>query len=1186
VTDHGFTDEQRAAIEDRAGRLILSANAGSGKTSVMVERFVAAALHDGVPVDEILAITFTDKAAAELRERIRARLVAFGDEVRARAVGDAHISTIHGFCARVLRAHPLLAGIDPAFEVADDLEAERMARDAFARAYDDLAEARGNAALDLGAAYQMDTLRGVVVAVHGRLRSEGQAHPILPPPPHAADAAAARDELRAAAAATAVELGAIPDDLKAVRDALDRLERCLAALEAAGQADLSLAEIAPLTLGNGAGALKTDTCERYRDALAAYRRACADRLAAPICGLLGELLERFDARYAGAKRARGRLDFDDLELMARDLLRGHPRVAESYRRRFRLVMVDEFQDTNRRQLEIVGAVTDGNDFTVGDEFQSIYRFRHADVGLFRTRRAELDAAGTARALQVNFRSHAGLLHTINASMGPLLGRDFLPLQPGREVEPDGPRPGVELLVTDRDGWSDAEGRPVHDFGDVVALAALWRIAEARMLAQRVRELLGSSRYAPSDVVVLLRAAGDIGTFERALEDQDVPTYLVGGRGYWSHPQVRDLVAWLAVVANPDDTLRLYEALASPLAAASSSALVLLADTAAGLERTPWWALREAVDGDGSDGLLERMEPGDSDRMAALARLLIAEREEAPYRSPDELIDRAVRATGYDLRVLAMPGGQRRVANLRKLMRLAREHADEAGHDLRTFVDVVDELAEERRSGADEGEAPVEGESEGPVAGSALNAVRLMTIHRAKGLEFPVVCIADLGRRPPAAAQEVLFVDGERIGLKVRTATGESVPALAYDVLLEEHKLAEREEEHRLLYVAMTRAQERLVVSGAVKLANWPAPDVGCAPIVWLGPALVPDVRARVAAGETDFVSTALRWGAEDVSVRVLANSAASVGTVLRPESLAPVPAPPDGEVQTPPEPPAPPPAPGRSTAVDHLSYSALEKYGQCGYRFYLENVLRLPARELSASDGAAPDEPSAPGNAPARLRGSIAHELLEGLDLTAPAPADPAEVRARARAHGADLDETAAAEVARLVDAFADSALRARLAAADDLRREAPFAFELPVPGGAPVLVTGVVDAMVREDRVALVVDYKSDRLGGEDPEERVERSYRIQRLIYALAALRAGAETVEVVHCFLERPDEPVTATYAGADVPALEERLQRLAAGALAGDFAVSASPHRELCTGCPGRGTLCSWPLAETFRQPASA
>jgi ATP-dependent helicase/nuclease subunit A len=163
--------------------------------------------------------------------------------------------------------------------------------------------------------------------------------------------------------------------------------------------------------------------------------------------------------------------------------------------------------------------------------------------------------------------------------------------------------------------------------------------------------------------------------------------------------------------------------------------------------------------------------------------------------------------------------------------------------------------------------------------------------------------------------------------------------------------------------------------------------------------------------------------------------------------------------------------------------------------------------------------------------------------------------------------------------------LCARLAAADDLRREAPFAFELPVPGGAPVLVTGVVDAMVREDHAALVVDYKSDRLAGDDPGERVERSYGIQRLIYALAALRAGAEAVEVVHCFLEHPDDAVTATFDAVDVSGLEERLQELAAGALAGEFEVSAVPHRELCTGCPGRGTLCSWPLAETFRDPAS-
>src|SRR5206468_1239660 len=249
-----------------------------------------------------------------------------------------------------------------------------------------------------------------------------------------------------------------------------------------------------------------------------------------------------------------------------------------------------------------------------------------------------------------------------------------------------------------------------------------------------------------------------------------------------------------------------------------------------------------------------------------------------------------------------------------------------------------------------------------------------------------------------------FVEGGRVGLGVRTATGESAPALDYEALLEEHRLAERAEEHRLLYVGMTRAEERVVVSGAARCESGPGQDPGAAPIAWLAPALVPDLPERLADGEADFVSDALRWDGRAVPVRVLVNRAATVGDVLRVASLAPVPSASDAGGTAPPEPPAPPPAPARTAPVDHLSYSALEEYGRCGHRFYLQRVLRLPPRELPAPDAQPAATVAEAGPAPALLRGSLAHELLERLDLAVPSPVDPAEVQARARAHGADLD--------------------------------------------------------------------------------------------------------------------------------------------------------------------------------------
>jgi ATP-dependent helicase/nuclease subunit A len=1182
-----LTEDQRAAIEARGGSVIVSANAGSGKTSVLVERFVEAVLDDGAEVGAILAITFSEKAADQLRERIRARFVELGAQRSAREVADSHISTIHGFCASVLRAHSLRAGLDPGFAILDDVRAQRLAAEAGDAAFDDALAAHGDAALDVMASYQAPALRRLLADLHARLRSGGQTAPELPDPPLRRDLGPLRAELAQAARAASTGLGEGRMDVKTVREGLAALERCDALLEG-DEDELPLGSLASLVLGNGGAAeLQSEQCARYRTALEAYRQACVDRRAEPVYAVAATLLRAFTRRYAQLKRARGWVDFDDLELGVVELLRERPGVAESYARRFDLVMVDEFQDVNARQLAIVDAVARDNLFLVGDEFQSIYGFRHAELELFRARRAGLRRMGAARSLQTSFRAHEQLLDALNAAMSAHLGEDFLPLRAGRAVEPDGEPPFVEVLVTEQRAWEDrtAGGVALADLGELVPGTTRWRLAEARLLAQHVRDLVASTRYSYRDVVVLLRATGDMAVFERALEDQGVPTYLVGGRGYWRHPQVRDLVAWLAVLANPEDTLAFYEVLASPLVGCSSDGMVVLAATAERLGRTPWGALREAVapTGSGSDDLLERLEVADRGALGGFARLVIAERSTAVGRSIDELIERAVVETGYDLRVLAMPGGQRRMANVRKLMRLAREHEAEESRDLRTFLALVDSLADEQWGSPAEGEAPVQSESDGPVEASALDAVRIMTVHRAKGLEFPVVYVADLGRTPPPAADIVVLGDDGRVGVRVRTAEGDTGDAFDYRDLVDERRERDFEEEQRLFYVAMTRAEERLVLSGAIgRLDRWPEARPGRAPLSWIGPALAPGIAERLSAEAPVLVDhDRLSWEGRPAPVRCVLNVPETIGAVLAPGSLAPVVAPGlQAEGAPPPPGPEPPPEPPPVPLVQRLSYSALEDYARCGYRFYLQRVVRLPAREAGAPTR--DDALAVPG----LLRGTVVHALLERLDFGAPAPPSLTDVRALAASNDGALDDEAAQEVIALVERFARSALRARLAAARDVRREAPFAFSLPVGEGAPLLVTGVVDAMTTDGPEALVVDYKSDRVSGRSLGELVERAYATQRLIYALAVLRAGAPRAEVVHCFLERPDEPVVAHFSRGDVPGLEASLVNLVSGVVDERFEVSSRPNRELCAGCPGRGTLCSWDLRATMADPPLA
>jgi ATP-dependent helicase/nuclease subunit A len=1132
-----FTTEQLEAIERRQGDLLLDASAGAGKTSVLVERFAQAVITDGVAVTAILAITFTEKAAAELRDRIRLRLRELGADEAARATEGAFISTIHGFCARLLRANALAAGIDPAFTVLDESPSARLAGEAFDAALEHLAE-HTLGGLELIAAYTPGQLRGVIIGTHAELRSRGESSPALPPLPPAPDLDRARTALRSVAGGAAAELGLVDDPRARVREALERLERCAELVEAD---EPWPADLAAVELPKGK-ALGTATCQAYAEALVRFRLAVERRLAGTTIGLLDALLRSFAARYAERKRASSALDFADLELMTRDLLAGDGELRGRYRRRFDQIMVDELQDTNPVQLELIESVARENLFTVGDALQSIYGFRHADVELFERRREVLSARGEHATLNTNFRSRREILDAVNVAFTGELGDRFRPLRTGRADSP-APDARVELLIADKGAeWEEV-------------VAAPWRIAEAAALAERVRRLIDEGA-SPGEIVLLSRATTDLRIFERALEDRAIPTYVIGGRGYWSHPQVVDMLGYLRALANPRDEEALYTVLASPLVGVSPDALVVLAAAGRRAGRDPWWMLRDP----GEDPFTGELEAGDRDRLGSFREWFEAERRASSHLGVEDLIERVLELTGYDLAMLALPGGERRLANVRKLMRLGREHEADGDGDLRGFLDLV---------GARRGPGGVDArESEAPVEGEALDAVRLMTIHRAKGLEFPIVCVADLGRQPWSGAPLLRIGRDGRIGLRLsRPGTGKAALVLDYAALAEEAKQADEREERRLFYVAMTRAQERLILSGAARLEPWPHNG---APMWWIGAAFLGERTAALTAGEQGIVARELgEWRAQ------VAFTAIGPRPHDAPSSPAPQAAPAAGTQATAPPPTSEPPAPVAEGAVAppvaQLSYSSLGEYSRCGYRFYLERVLGLPrGREPRRAGGR-------PGLTGAE-RGVLVHALLERIDFRRPARPAAGDVASAAAQAGLAPSPEETAELQDLVERFGASALCARIGAASDLRREEPFRFVLE-SGGVPV--TGILDVAARERDRLLVVDYKSDRLEGSAPATVVQREYAIQRLVYALAALAAEVAEVEVVHVFLEQPEQPVSAVFTRADAPELARSLAAAAQGVLAGDFGVSDAPCRGVCAGCPGEGGLCSWPLEMTRR-----
>ncbi|MBA3298626.1 MAG: UvrD-helicase domain-containing protein, partial [Thermoleophilaceae bacterium] len=581
--DRSFTEEQLRAIERRDGPLLVSAGAGAGKTSVLVERFVRSVVEDGSPVESILAITFTEKAAAQLRTRVRGRFLRHGRREEMRAAETAWISTIHGFCARVLRTHALRAGLDPEFRVIEALEAERLRLEAFDLALADyLGEEAAGERLDLVVRYGPEGLADMVRTTYSHLRSLGQEQPELP------DLAEPRaggelEELRGAARGALAELG--PASGKRVGEARAVVESCLELLECDELPDPASLEPLCFSAG-GANALKGPACARYLEAREALLALCSAHAEFADHGHLRDLLSAYGLRYGRLKRERSGVDFDDLELGAARLFEEHPAVCAEYSERFTQIMVDEFQDTNRLQNSLLGRLERDNLFRVGDERQSIYRFRHADVGVFREHRAAALAAGRAEEITVNFRSRGEVLEAIDALFASIWGEAFVPLREGPAAREGEPRvtPCVELIVSDRSAarWKKLVGEDEDAaealFGESMRTVPAWRAAEARSLARRIEQLTRAGPYGLSDVVVLVRATTHLSVYERALEERGIPTYVLGGRGYWSQQQVADLRAYLSALANPRDELALYSVLGSPLAGVSLDALVLVAES--------------------------------------------------------------------------------------------------------------------------------------------------------------------------------------------------------------------------------------------------------------------------------------------------------------------------------------------------------------------------------------------------------------------------------------------------------------------------------------------------------------------------------------------------------------------------------------------------------------------------------
>jgi ATP-dependent helicase/nuclease subunit A len=1114
VTTLAPNPEQRTAIEAE-GRVFLSAGAGTGKTAVLVERFVRAVCDRGLDVGSLLVITYTRKAAGELRARIRRELRERGRHDLARELDGAWIATIHGFCARLLRTYPFEAGLDPRFRELDGAQASVLAGEAFAEALDEFCAREEPERLQLLATYGTAALRRMLIGVYETLRSAGRA--LVLELGERAPLSERVEALRDAARCLATDADAT--DLQRAN-----AKRMLEILGGSPSPD-RLVDLSPHKVRSG------ERTASYEEARKAVEQSALDELAVRDRDLLQALLEGFARAYDAAKRREGVLDFEDLQLTARDLLQANEGIREREHLRFAAIMVDEFQDTNRLQCEVVDLLTGPATevFFVGDEFQSIYGFRHADVAVFRERR---EAADTLLPLTLNYRSRPEVLAAVNHLFAAEFGDEFQPLAASGEFPDPVFGTPVELLVTDKAAYA---GTGLH-----------WRRAEARHVARRVKELVDSGAASAGEIVLLFAAGTDAEWYEEELREAGLPTYRATGRGYFGQQQVVDLLSYLRLLQNRYDDEALVSVLASPFVGVSNDALLLIRRAA---------GKRPIFTG------IERSLPPDLDERDA--RLLRAFRQrydrltEASARlSLERLCDRIVADHDYDLAVLAQWDGRRRYANLRKLARLARSYEELRGPDVEGFVRFV---REQEAVGTVERDAVAEEEG--------ADAVRLLTIHAAKGLEFKVVVVADAGRdRNAPSADEILCLADGRFGFRVANpVTGKRHAAFGYDDVTEARRAEDEAERLRLYYVAMTRAIDRLIVSGSIDRERKADEKT---PIGWVLGRL--DCAAELeSAGETPVELE--RDGAR-LLVRLDAGAAAGAVVpapvepapetelgqlaLFSPDSAPPLPplAPALAPIQALPEPPL--------HDVRRLSYSALALFERCSYRYYAERVAGMRPADGHGT------VPGRRGLAATEV-GDAVHRLLELVDLAQPEAPGVDRVRSWYPA----VTEEELERISGFVASYCGSELAQRVAALQGARPERPFAFEhdgVLVHGRLDVLHFNAVDG---DGPRALVLDYKTNTLAEGTPEEIVEADYRLQRLVYALACFRAGAQAVEVVYHFLERPDAVVTRTFARAEVPALEAELSEAIACIRAGEF--RPTPSEFTCAGCPALDVVCAGP-----------
>lgn len=1091
-----LTPEQKRAVELLGKDICVSAGAGSGKTGVLVERFVNLVVKEGLHVSEILCITFTDKAAGQMKQRIAERFHSPGKEQHRQEVEFAYISTIDSFCSRLLRENALEAGLDPDFVILKEYEAgflQRSLAENLLVQWETVSPDGYNLLIE--ELYCRDLAESAVELL-AKIRSSG-LHPKDIPVKN--DILSELNETLKSIYLCIKRIEDLLTDLPPSSKQRENTERALAELkhlknlrpeEIKAEHVTRLPEI-ELRVGK---TLK-ENLKILEDLLKRLKQQYWENVTIRTKLALKEFLSQLLQLYQEEKKRRSVLDFNDLIENTVDLLRTFPSLREGLRSKFRHILVDEFQDTNNLQRILLEMLKrEGNLFVVGDAQQSIYGFRYADLEVFLEHMSQTkERGGEIVHLDRNFRSRPEVLCFVNqvfkaqrafSERSESNGNDstgWRPLLAGSAFSPK-ESPSVELIL--------ARGEKIEDA----------RKVEAHLLANRIQEIVqnGELKITRSnsnrpltygDFAILFRSITDIKLFEEALEEMGIPFFVMSGKGLYDAREVIDLVNLLQLIDNPLDEVKLVAVLRSPFAGIDDHTLFWLAHYAKnkGDEKPLFFQLDE-LDSVSEINLYQK------ERLLRFRESLERFRGLKERLSIASLIENILAKTHYDSRVLAFPGGRQSYANLRKFTELTREFEKRGILGLPQFLrDIRDLRVAETR------------ESEAPTDLEVDNVVKILTIHKAKGLEFPVVAVADLGRGKQNRQPDILFSRKGGLGLKIINPLTKKPEATAsFEEIEQEIKIKAEGEEERVFYVALTRAQEHLILSGSY------TEKISGEPLKQIAETLNLSLDSDASNGESAFGEEKykLRLTLEKVfSERMpppLKLSYNERGRILRGEPLE---VSHDGaEVPL----PACAPIPKQASQKDYIySVTEIVCYHRCPRLYYFRYKLGLPSiesEEIASSYKYEKPEDELDGSHWTRL-GSTAHRALE-LYRPSEEHGSSGLDKVVLQALEETLPGTASREQVNVVKEWVQNFYSSRegqiVLNARDVRHEMPFIFNyngIPVRGKVDLLFSP--EDKVRHGESAIgtswyLLDFKSSNPPQADPE--VLESYSIQMRLYSMA--------------------------------------------------------------------------------------